>query len=65
VRNAYARLVILNELQDWVDKERDDAKLGEACFEPRDPMVVRGVALKHVSQKIDELKARVESSLKP
>jgi hypothetical protein len=65
VRNVEAVIEILNELQTWVDDERDDARGGEESFEPRDPMVVRGVALKHVSQKIDELKARVESSLKP
>jgi hypothetical protein len=65
VRNVKAVLNILNELQTWVDDERDDARLGEACFEPRDPMVVIGVALKRVSQKIAELKARVESSSKP
>jgi hypothetical protein len=65
VRNVEAVIEILNELENWVDDERDDARGGEESFEPRDPMIERGIALKRVSQKIAELKARVENSSKP
>ncbi len=65
MRNVEAVIEILNELENWVDDERDDARGGEESFEPRDPMIERGIALKRVSQKIAELKARVENSSKP
>jgi predicted NUDIX family phosphoesterase len=52
-------LTALKELQSWIDEERDDARAGEGSFAHQDPAIVRGKALRDVSQKIDELKTKV------
>jgi predicted NUDIX family phosphoesterase len=54
-------LTALQELQTWIEDERDNARGGEGSFAHQDPAIVRGNALRDVSQKIDEIKTKGRS----